>query len=195
MAGRRTQLALRRKAVGLSQEQLAERLGVDRSTVVRWESGETLPQPWLRPKIARALQVSVAHLGDLLDDEHALDKQATERFDRVTAHPASVDLVTVACLRRQIAQLDARYDQVPPCAAKSRKKPASTSRRSPVTSAASTTPPPAARRAASSTSPPPSLPPSPCGSRNTTPTCGPPQTRSRRSPTRSRTCSRATCRL
>ena len=29
MAGRRTQLALRRKAVGLSQEQLAERLGVD----------------------------------------------------------------------------------------------------------------------------------------------------------------------
>jgi DNA-binding XRE family transcriptional regulator len=62
MAGRRTQLALRRKAVGLSQEQLAERLGVDRSTVVRWESGETLPQPWLRPKIARALQVSVAHL-------------------------------------------------------------------------------------------------------------------------------------
>jgi transcriptional regulator with XRE-family HTH domain len=113
MAGRRTQLALRRKAVGLSQEQLAERLGVDRSTVVRWESGETLPQPWLRPKIARALQVSVVHLGDLLDDEHALDEQATERFERVTAHPASVDLVTVACLRRQIAQLDARYDQVP----------------------------------------------------------------------------------
>jgi transcriptional regulator with XRE-family HTH domain len=113
MAGRRTQLALRRKAVGLSQEQLAERLGVDRSTVVRWERGETLPQPWLRPKIARALQVSVAHLGDLLDDEHALDEQATERFERVTAHPASVDLVTVACLRRQIAQLDARYDQVP----------------------------------------------------------------------------------
>jgi transcriptional regulator with XRE-family HTH domain len=113
MAGRRTQFALRRKAVGLSQEQLAERLGVDRSTVVHWESGETLPQPWLRPKIARALQVSVAHLGDLLDDEHVLDEQATEQFERVTAHPASVDLVTVACLRRQIAQLDARYDQVP----------------------------------------------------------------------------------
>lgn len=113
MAGRRQQLALRRKTVGLSQEQLAERLGVDRSTVVRWESGETLPQPWLRPKIARALQVSVTHLDDLLGDEHAQDEDATARFGHVMAHPASVDLVTVACLRRQIAQLDARYDQVP----------------------------------------------------------------------------------
>jgi len=113
MAERRPQLALRRKAVGLSQEQLAERLGVDRSTVVRWESGETLPQPWLRPKIARALQVSATHLGDLLDDEHARDEDEAERLGHVKAHPASVDLVTVACLRRQVAQLDARYDQAP----------------------------------------------------------------------------------
>ncbi len=113
MTGRRPQLALRRKAVGLSQEQLAERLGVDRSTVVRWESGETMPQPWLRPKIARALQVSATHLGDLLDDEHARDEDEAERLGRVNSHPASVDLVTVACLRRQVAQLDARYDQVP----------------------------------------------------------------------------------
>jgi transcriptional regulator with XRE-family HTH domain len=113
MAERRPQLALRRKAVGLSQEQLAERLGVDRSTVVRWESGETLPQPWMRPKIARALQVSATHLGDLLDDEHPSDEDEAERLGRVKAHPASVDLVTVACLRRQVAQLDARYDQDP----------------------------------------------------------------------------------
>ena len=113
MAERRQQFALRRKAVGLSQEQLAERLGIDRSTIVRWESGETLPQPWLRPKIARALQVSVAQLSELLGDEHAQDEDATARFGHVMAHPASVDLVTVARLRRHVARLDARYDQVP----------------------------------------------------------------------------------
>lgn len=66
MAVRRNQLAARRKAVGYSQEQLAESLRIDRSTVGRWESGETEPQPWLRPRLAKALQVSVDQLNDLL---------------------------------------------------------------------------------------------------------------------------------
>jgi tetratricopeptide (TPR) repeat protein/transcriptional regulator with XRE-family HTH domain len=62
----RRQLAQRRKAVGLTQEQLAERLGVDRTTVVRWERGETEPMPWLRPKLARALGVSADRIEELL---------------------------------------------------------------------------------------------------------------------------------
>jgi tetratricopeptide (TPR) repeat protein/transcriptional regulator with XRE-family HTH domain len=64
--GRRKRLSQRRKAVGLTQEQLAERLGVERSTVVRWERGETQPLPWLRPRMAKALGVSVDHIGELL---------------------------------------------------------------------------------------------------------------------------------
>ena len=62
----RPQLAQRRKAVGLTQEQLAERLGVERTTVVRWERGETQPLPWLRPKLARALGVSADRVEELL---------------------------------------------------------------------------------------------------------------------------------
>lgn len=113
MAVKRKRFALRRKAVGLSQEQLAERLGVDRSTITRWEGGETLPQPWLRPRIARALQVSADQLDDLLGEERAADQEATARLGYVMANPASVDLVTVAGLRAQVAELDACYDQVP----------------------------------------------------------------------------------
>jgi transcriptional regulator with XRE-family HTH domain len=59
-------LAERRRVIGYTQERLAEMLGVERSTVVRWEAGETSPQPWCRPKLAKILAVSVDELGILL---------------------------------------------------------------------------------------------------------------------------------
>ncbi|HKS99799.1 MAG TPA: helix-turn-helix transcriptional regulator [Rugosimonospora sp.] len=68
MARKRLRLAQRRKAVGLSQESLAEVVGVDRSTVVRWERADTEPQPWHRPKLAQVLRVSIEELSSLLAD-------------------------------------------------------------------------------------------------------------------------------
>jgi tetratricopeptide (TPR) repeat protein/transcriptional regulator with XRE-family HTH domain len=65
-AVKRRRLAQRRKAVGLTQEQLAEKLGVERTTVVRWERGQTQPLPWLRPKLAQALRVPAERLEELL---------------------------------------------------------------------------------------------------------------------------------
>lgn len=65
-AAPRGRLAARRRALGLTQEDLAARLRIERSTVVRWERGTTEPQPWLQPKLARALQVPVGRLTDLL---------------------------------------------------------------------------------------------------------------------------------
>jgi transcriptional regulator with XRE-family HTH domain len=66
MPERRHALAQRRTTVGLSQERLAEAVGVDRSTVVRWERAKTAPQPWHRPKLAAALRISVEELAELL---------------------------------------------------------------------------------------------------------------------------------
>jgi tetratricopeptide (TPR) repeat protein/transcriptional regulator with XRE-family HTH domain len=65
-AVKRGRLAQRRRAVGLTQEQLAEQLGVERTTVVRWEHGQSRPQPWLQPKLAKALLVSADHIEELL---------------------------------------------------------------------------------------------------------------------------------
>ncbi len=67
-AAKRRRLAQRRKAIGLTQERLAEQLGVERTTVVRWERGETQPLPWLRPKLAQALRVSADRIEELLAD-------------------------------------------------------------------------------------------------------------------------------
>ncbi len=65
-AVRRDRLATRRRALGLTQEDLAILLEVERSTVVRWERGTTQPLPWLWPKLARALQIPAAQLEALL---------------------------------------------------------------------------------------------------------------------------------
>jgi transcriptional regulator with XRE-family HTH domain len=66
MGQRRHRLASARKTAGFSQERLAEAIGVERTTVMRWERGETCPQPWARPKLARALGVSDGMLNELL---------------------------------------------------------------------------------------------------------------------------------
>ncbi len=75
MAAKRHRLAQRRKALGFTQEGLAERLDVDPTTVRRWESGKTEggPQPWLQPQLARCLQVSAEQLEELLNEPVTVD--------------------------------------------------------------------------------------------------------------------------
>jgi tetratricopeptide (TPR) repeat protein/transcriptional regulator with XRE-family HTH domain len=63
---RRDRLTQRRRALGLTQDQLAGLLNVERTTVGRWERGEAQPLPWLRPKLASALRVSADRVDELL---------------------------------------------------------------------------------------------------------------------------------
>ncbi|MGW4032834.1 helix-turn-helix transcriptional regulator [Streptomyces sp. NPDC004838] len=69
-------LAERRRALGYSQEKLAELLGVDRTTVGRWESGRVAPQPPQRRALAIALEVSLQELDTLLAPPRAAGQEA-----------------------------------------------------------------------------------------------------------------------
>lgn len=51
-----------RKEKGLTQEQLAERLGVSQKSVSRWETGKTMPDYSLLPNICEILEINVAEL-------------------------------------------------------------------------------------------------------------------------------------
>jgi DNA-binding XRE family transcriptional regulator len=94
VTAKRRALAQRRGMVGYTQEKLAEVLGVERSTVVRWEAGGTTPQPWCRPKLAKALAVSVEELGTMLVTVEPVEDTADElpdelEYDVVLAAPWS----------------------------------------------------------------------------------------------------------
>lgn len=60
-----------RKQAGLSQEQLAEKMGVSRSAVAKWETDKGLPDVENLKILARLLGVSVDYL---LDDGEMLDE-------------------------------------------------------------------------------------------------------------------------
>ncbi|WP_418153433.1 SUMF1/EgtB/PvdO family nonheme iron enzyme [Actinoalloteichus caeruleus] len=64
---KRTGLKYARKTAGFTQDQLANSMQVDRSTVFHWESGEHTPQPYLWPRLAKVLGISREHLAELLD--------------------------------------------------------------------------------------------------------------------------------
>ncbi len=57
-----------RKRIGITQERLADLIGVSLMTVRRWEWGNTSPSASMLPKLAEALNTSVEYLMGLTDD-------------------------------------------------------------------------------------------------------------------------------
>ncbi|MDM4722658.1 helix-turn-helix transcriptional regulator [Micromonospora sp. WMMA1363] len=88
MALKRHRLCQRRKALGYSQERLADLLGVERSTVVRWENADTDPHPWHRARIASALKVSLEQLDNMLVDVSVVAHRG-RAMNNITRHPGS----------------------------------------------------------------------------------------------------------
>ena len=67
-------LRLRREEMGLSQSQLAVRLGVGQQAVSRWERGEAVPRPARIVALAQALALDAAELHRLAGYLHQGDR-------------------------------------------------------------------------------------------------------------------------
>ena len=55
-------IVMHRKRLGLTQEQLAESLGVTSQAVSKWERGETLPDVAILPDLAKVLETSIDNI-------------------------------------------------------------------------------------------------------------------------------------
>ena len=60
-------LAAKRAAAGLTQQALADRVGVDRPNVANWETGRSLPLAALLPALAEALGCTIDELYQVPD--------------------------------------------------------------------------------------------------------------------------------
>ena len=80
---RREALAARRKAIGWSQANLAEALGVAPNTVSRWETGISTPSPWVRDALANALNLSVIALAELIDGRPLIQPSVPDEIEEI----------------------------------------------------------------------------------------------------------------
>lgn len=78
-----TNLAQLRREKGLTQDQLAEKLGVSAPAVSKWETGHSYPDITLLCPLARALDTSVDHL--LQFEETLPDREVMEMMNDVIA--------------------------------------------------------------------------------------------------------------
>ena len=73
-------IATRRKDIGITQEQLAEKLGITDKTVSKWETGKSLPDLSLFMPLCDSLEIT---LNELLFDEFIADDNWKEKSNKV----------------------------------------------------------------------------------------------------------------
>ncbi len=73
-----------RRKKGLSQEDVADQLGVSRQTISKWETGETLPDIRQAKRLAVLYGLSLDELIDLDPDVQEIQTMIEKTSDEVT---------------------------------------------------------------------------------------------------------------
>lgn len=63
-------IARRRKKLGMTQKELAEKLDISDKTLSRWETDKQVPDALMIPEIAKALELSISELYGVAESEN-----------------------------------------------------------------------------------------------------------------------------
>ncbi len=92
-----------RKKSGLSQENVAEKLGVTRQTVSKWETNETLPDIRQAKQLAVLYHITLDQLIDFDVDEHNIQQMIDSVSEKVRINDYAPQL------RKMLLQLQTEY--------------------------------------------------------------------------------------
>jgi transcriptional regulator with XRE-family HTH domain len=79
-------IAAARKAHGLSQQDLGDKIGVTFQAVSKWETGASMPDIGLLSDLAQALDVSLDHLVNAADDGTASGQEPKTQWGKITGN-------------------------------------------------------------------------------------------------------------
>lgn len=103
-----------RKKTGLSQEMVAEKLGVSRQTISKWETDKTVPDIYQSKKLARLYHLSLDELiefdVDLKEIEHIIQNTNEEKEAKINWTSAWSKKYPILATYQQEVQIQ-RYAQ------------------------------------------------------------------------------------
>lgn len=108
-------IAKKRKEQNLTQEQLAERLGVSNKTISKWETGKCMPDYTVIKSLCEELQVTVSELMDaeetegksvrVYDDDQILDLlRRTQELEKQKVMLTGVILIVMGIALQALSQ-------------------------------------------------------------------------------------------
>ena len=99
-----------RKKAGLSQEAVAEKLGVSRQTILKWETDETVPDIYQSKKLAKLYHLSLDELiefdVDLKEIEHMIKNKDEKKEAKVDWTNAWSKKYPVLATYQQVVNID-----------------------------------------------------------------------------------------
>ncbi len=76
-------IAAKRKEAGLTQEKLAEKIGITNKTVSKWETGKSMPDYSVVSELCRELNITAGELLSGKESEEKSDSDLLEAFERI----------------------------------------------------------------------------------------------------------------